>query len=159
MAKETKTNVMRILEKEKIEYKAHSYPITDGKIDGLSVADKIGASYEMVYKTLVTVSSSKQYYVFVIPVDKELDLKLAAKSVGEKSVEMIHVADINKVTGYVRGGCSPIGMKKQYKTVVESSARNLERFFVSAGKIGTQVEIKPNDLKKMVNFVYSSIVV
>ncbi len=159
MAKEIKTNVMRILEKEKIEYQAHYYSCNDGKIDGISVADKIGKPHELVYKTLVAVSSSKQYYVFVIPVKKELDLKLAAKSVGEKSVEMIHVADINKVTGYIRGGCSPVGMKKEYKTVVDSSAQTLERFFVSAGKIGAQIEINPFDLKKVVNFIYSNIAV
>ncbi len=137
---------MRILESEKIEFTAHHYEGSDGAIDGISVATKMGQPFEKVYKTLVTVSPQKVYYVFVIPVAKELDLKTAARSVGAKSVEMIKVADINKVTGYIRGGCSPVGMKKLYKTVIDESCMNVDTMFVSAGKIGFQVEIKPEDL-------------
>lgn len=141
---------MRILESEKIDFKAHHYEANDGAIDGISVAAKMGQPTEQVYKTLVTVSPQKVYYVFVIPVAKELDLKAAARSVGAKSVEMIKVADINKVTGYIRGGCSPVGMKKQYKTVIDESCMDVDTMFVSAGKIGYQVEIKPEDLIKVV---------
>ncbi len=158
MTKEVKTNAMRILDKAKIEYKAHHYTPEDGKIDGISVADKMGVPYEIVYKTLVTVAPSKEHYVFVIPVAKELNLKAAAKAVGEKSVEMIHVADINKVTGYIRGGCSPVGMKKEYKTVIDESAEALDRFFVSAGKIGSQIEISPNELKKVIKYQISAVI-
>lgn len=141
-----KTNAMRILESEKIEFKAHHYDGNDGHIDGISVATKMGQPLEKVYKTLVTVSPQKIYYVFVIPVAKELDLKAAARSVGAKAVEMIKVADINKVTGYIRGGCSPVGMKKQFETVIDESCHGVDTMFVSAGKIGYQVEIKPCDL-------------
>jgi len=150
--KEIKKNTKRILDKAKAEYTPHHYDADDGKIDGISVAEKIGYPKEIVYKTLVTVAPSKQYYVFVIPVEKELNLKAAAKSVGEKSVEMIHVADINKVTGYIRGGCSPVGMKKEYKTVIDESVKNLDKFFVSAGRIGSQLEIAPSELKKVINY-------
>ena len=155
--KDVKTNAMRILDKAKALYNAHFYEAEDGKIDGISVAEKIGYPKEIVYKTLVTVAPSKQYYVFVIPVEKELNLKAAAKAVGEKSVEMIHVADINKVTGYIRGGCSPVGMKKEYKTVVDESVKALDKFFVSAGKIGAQLEIAPSELKKVINYEISPI--
>lgn len=150
--KEIKTNAMRILDKAKVSYTAHQYTPEDGKIDGISVADKMGCPREIVYKTLVTVAPSKEYYVFVIPVEKELNLKAAAKAVGEKSVEMIHVADINKVTGYIRGGCSPVGMKKEYKTVIDESVKNLDKFYISAGRIGSQLEIAPSELKKIVNY-------
>lgn len=150
--KDVKTNAMRILDKAKAVYTAHFYEAEDGKIDGISVAEKIGYPKEIVYKTLVTVAPSKQYYVFVIPVEKELNLKAAAKAVGEKSVEMIHVVDINKVTGYIRGGCSPVGMKKEYKTVIDESVKELDKFFVSAGKIGAQLEISPSELKKVINY-------
>lgn len=149
---------MRILEGEKVEYTAHHYVPDDGKIDGVSVAQKMGQPLEKVYKTLVTVSPRKIYYVFVIPVAEELDLKAAARSVGEKSVEMIKVAEINKVTGYIRGGCSPVGMKKQYVTVVDSSAMALETMLVSAGKIGYQLELRPGDLIKTANASFADIV-
>lgn len=145
-----KTNAMRILESEGIPFTAHHYESKDGKIDGISVAKKMGQPVETVYKTLVTMSPQKEYYVFVIPVAEELDLKAAARAVGAKSVEMIKVADINKVTGYIRGGCSPVGMKKQYTTVIDSSCLLLERFYVSAGKIGYQLEIAPRDLIRAV---------
>lgn len=147
---EFKTNVMRILDKAKITYKAHTYDHSDGAIDGATVAEKMGQNPEQVFKTLVTKGAGRDYYVFVVPVLKELDLKRAAKSVGEKHVEMIHVKDINKVTGYIRGGCSPIGMKKQFVTVFDKSAENIETIIVSAGKIGYQIELAPKDLIELV---------
>lgn len=146
-----KTNAMRLLDKEKIQYKVHTYENKDGLIDGISVAQKIGLPVEKVYKTLVTQGHSKNYYVFIIPVAAELDLKAAARSVGDKSVEMIHVKDINKITGYIRGGCSPVGMKKEYKTVIDSSCETLDTIIVSAGKIGFQVELAPKDLLDVIN--------
>lgn len=150
MAKITKTNVMRILDKENIEYKMHTYDNKDGRIDGVAVAEKLGQDVSKVYKTLVTQGHSKNYFVFVIPVDKELDLKAAAKSVKEKSIEMIKMVDIYKITGYIRGGCSPIGMKKLYRTVIDESCIELETIIVSAGKIGFQVELSPFDLLKII---------
>ncbi len=146
-----KTNAMRLLDKEKIQYRVYTYENKDGQIDGISVAQKIGVPVEKVYKTLVTQGHSKNYYVFVIPVAAELDLKAAARSVGDKSVEMIHVKDINKITGYIRGGCSPVGMKKEYKTVIDSSCETLDTIIVSAGKIGFQVELAPKDLLEVIN--------
>ena len=147
MGKEAKTNAMRILEREKVAYTAHEYPHEEGvAVDGVTVAASIGEDPDCVYKTLVTQGSSKNYFVFVIPVAAELDLKAAARSVGEKSVAMIHVADINKVTGYVRGGCSPVGMKKQYRTVFDESVLTQQKVYVSGGRIGTQVCCAPADL-------------
>ena len=146
-----KTNAMRALESAGVEYTAHEYMPDDGAIDGISVAKKIGRSAEQVFKTLVAQGASREYYVFVIPVAMELDLKAAARAVGEKSVEMIKVADINKVTGYIRGGCSPIGMKKQFRTVIDSSCILQETIIVSAGKIGHQIELKPDDLAAMIS--------
>lgn len=147
----TKTNAMRILDTHKIPFAVYEYSSSDGRIDGVSVAGKIGKPVETVFKTLVTAGRSKNYYVFVIPVEKELDLKNAAASVGEKSVEMIKVADINKVTGYVRGGCSPVGMKKLFTTVFDDSCKELETICVSGGKIGTQIEVNPQMLIEIVN--------
>ena len=139
MAKEAKTNAMRFLEKEKVAYTAHEYPHEEGvAVDGVTVARSMGEDPACVFKTLVTQGASRNYFVFVIPVAAELDLKAAARSVGEKSVAMIHVADINKVTGYIRGGCSPVGMKKQYVTVFDESALAREKIYVSAGRIGLQ---------------------
>ena len=146
----SKTNAMRELEKTKIFYQAHSYDHGDGAIDGVSVAHKLGQNPDQVFKTLVTQATSKQYYVFVIPVAKELNLKAAARSVGEKSVEMIPVKEINKVTRYIRGGCSPIGMKKAYSTVIDESALTQESIMVSAGKIGLQIQISPHDLISLI---------
>jgi len=146
-----KTNAMRLLDKEKIPYKIHTYENKDGMIDGISVANKIGVPVEKVYKTLVTQGHSKEYFVFVIPVANELDLKAAARAVGDKSIEMIKVADINKITGYIRGGCSPIGMKKQFITVVDSSCEELDTIVISAGKIGFQVELNPTDLNFLID--------
>jgi Cys-tRNA(Pro)/Cys-tRNA(Cys) deacylase len=152
-----KTNAMRILDKAGIKYNTYSYDHSDGLIDGVSVAKKMGQPPEQVYKTLVTQGASREYYVFVIPVSKDLDLKAAAKSVGNKSIEMIKVSDINKVTGYIRGGCSPIGMKKQYKTVIDGSCTSLNTMIISAGKIGHQIELSPKDLMKLINCGIESI--
>ena len=143
---EQKTNVMRILGQKKIRYSAHEYPHGEGAVDGVTVARMTGRDPACVFKTLVTCGASKEIYVFVIPVADELDLKKAAKAVGEKSVAMVHVSEINALTGYIRGGCSPIGMKKQYKTVFHSSILSQETVLVSAGKIGQQVELAPADL-------------
>ncbi len=144
-----KTNVMRILDKAKITYTAHFYSHDDGLIDAVSVAGKLGQPAERVFKTLVTRGASKNYLVFVLPADKELNLKAAAKAVGEKSIEMIHVSEINAVTGYIRGGCSPIGMKKAFRTTLDESALAYPTIMVSGGKIGTQVELSPADLLAM----------
>ena len=141
-----KTNVMRILGQKKIKYTAHEYPHGEDAVDGVTVARMTGRDPACVFKTLVTRGASKGIYVFVIPVAEELDLKKAAKAVGEKSIAMVHVGEINALTGYVRGGCSPIGMKKQYKTVFHSSILSQETVLVSAGKIGQQVELSPADL-------------
>ncbi len=146
-----KTNAMRILDKAGITYQIHSYDHSDGIIDGIAVAKKIGQPIGCVYKTLITQGNSRDYYVFIIPVAAELDLKAAAKAVGEKAVEMIKVADINKVTGYVRGGCSPIGIKKPYKTVLDDSCITLDKLIISAGKIGFQIELDPQDLIRLIN--------
>ena len=144
MAKEAKTNAMRLLEKEKVPYTAHEYPHEEGvAVDGVTVAGSLGEDPACVFKTLVTLGASRNYFVFVIPAAAELDLKAAARSVGEKSVAMIHVADINKVTGYIRGGCSPVGMKKQYVTVFDESALRQQKIYVSAGRIGLQVCCAP----------------
>lgn len=144
-----KTNAMRLLDQSKVSYEIMTYDVADGKIDGLSVAEKTGKSGQTVFKTLVTAGASKQNYVFVIPVDKELDMKKAAKASGEKKIEMIHVKDIQKITGYIRGGCSPIGMKKQYPTIIDASAKGLKSMIVSGGKLGTQIELTLQDLIKM----------
>ncbi|WP_018661314.1 Cys-tRNA(Pro) deacylase [Heyndrickxia acidiproducens] len=146
MAKVAKTNAMRLLDTHNIPYGMLSYDHEDGKIDGLSVATKIGQPLEKVYKTLVTQGNSRNLYVFVIPVAAELDLKKAAKAAGEKKIEMIHVKDIRKYTGYIRGGCSPIGMKKSYPTFIDESAGQLDEIIVSAGKIGTQIILTPQNL-------------
>ncbi|WP_066457811.1 Cys-tRNA(Pro) deacylase [Anaerotruncus rubiinfantis] len=147
---EQKTNAMRMLDKAKIPYQIHTYEHSDGKIDGVSVAAKLGQDVDTVYKTLVTRGASRANYVFVIPVAKELDLKKAAKSVGEKSVEMIHVDEINKTTGYIRGGCSPVGMKKLFVTVFDEAVNSLPRVIVSGGRIGCQIEAAPSDLLPLV---------
>jgi len=145
--KEIKTNAMRILESLKVPFTHYTYEC-DEFVDGLQIADKLSLPYEKVYKTLVTQGNSKNYFVFVIPIAEELDMKKAARSVGEKSVEMIHVKDINSVTGYIRGGCTSIGMKKQYVTRLDKSAQNQETIIVSGGRIGSQIELAPADLLK-----------
>ena len=144
-----KTNAMRNLETNKIEYTVYTYN-ADGDFDGCHVAQKIGKDPSQVFKTLVTVAPTKKNYVFVIPVMHELDLKACAVAVGEKAVEMIPVKDINKVTGYIRGGCSPIGMKKQYTTVIDESCLNFDKIIFSAGKIGYQVEVSPKELINLI---------
>ena len=143
--KELKTNAMRILDRMKIPYQAMTYECGEFT-DALAVADQLGLPYEKVYKTLVTRGSSKNYFVFVIPIAAELDLKKAAKSVGEKAVVMIHVKEIQDVTGYIRGGCTAVGMKKQYVTRVDASAKGRETIVVSGGRIGSQIELAPDDL-------------
>ena len=141
MAKESKTNAMRILEKSGLDYQAHTYPHGGSAVDGVSVAQLLGQPKEQVFKTLVTQGHSRNYYVFVVPVAGELDLKAAARAVDEKSVEMIAVKDINRVTGYVRGGCSPIGMKKQYVTIIDESCKAQKSIIFSGGRIGLQIEM------------------
>lgn len=153
-----KTNVMRILDSSNIDYNIYTYEVKDSAVDGISVANKLGVAVENVFKTLVTKGHSGDFYVFVVPVAKELNLKAAAKCVGEKSVEMIKVNDMLKITGYIRGGCSPIGMKKSYNTVIDGSSLNLDKIIVSGGKIGFQVEIAPKDLIQLINAETSSIV-
>lgn len=143
--KEVKTNAMRILEKLNIPFVHHTYECKEF-IDGIQIADKLNQPHEKVFKTLVTVGVDKNYYVFVLPIEKELDLKKAAKSVGQKSVEMIAVKDIQKITGYIRGGCTAIGMKKEYKTVISHFAKEQEEIIVSGGRIGSQIQLKPEDL-------------
>lgn len=144
-AKEIKTNAMRILDREKISYEVLQYECEEF-VDGMHSAELTGAPVEQSFKTLVAKGKSGQYYVFVLPIAKEVDLKKAARIVGEKSVEMIHVKEITAVTGYVRGGCSPIGMKKQFPTVIEQSAQRYDRIYVSGGRIGTTLILAPEDL-------------
>lgn len=147
MAKKiAKTNAARMLDKENIPYELLHYSTEDGKVDGISVAAKIGFSAELVYKTLVAIGASKQAYVFVIPVAEELDLKKAAKAAGEKKIEMAPVKDILSLTGYIRGGCSPVGMKKPFPTFVSAEAEQLPEIIVSAGKIGMQLKLAPGEL-------------
>ncbi|MGJ7920658.1 Cys-tRNA(Pro) deacylase [Neobacillus sp. LXY-4] len=146
---QAKTNAMRILDAQKIAYQTYQYDNKDGKIDGVSVAEKINKQTVMVYKTLVAQGASKNVYVFVIPVEEELDLKKAAKAAGEKKLEMLPVKDIQAFTGYIRGGCSPIGMKKLYSTFIDDSALKLESMIVSGGKIGLQIELNVESLIKL----------
>jgi Cys-tRNA(Pro)/Cys-tRNA(Cys) deacylase len=146
-----KTNVMRILQQNKIEYVSYYYGDTDA-ISGTEVAGVLKENPDQVFKTLVTVGSSKMNYVFLVAVNKELDLKKAAKSVGEKSVEMVKSKDLLPLTGYIHGGCSPIGMKKQFRTIIDISAKEFTTIIFSAGKIGYQVELSLEQLKKVINF-------
>lgn len=155
--KEIKTNAMRILESMKIPFEHYTYEC-DEFVDGIQIADTLHLPYEKVYKTLVTVGNSKNYFVFVIPIAEELDLKKAAKSVGEKSVEMIHVKDINAITGYIRGGCTAIGMKKQYVTRIDASAQELPVMIVSGGRIGSQIELAPEDLQKAARAEFAELI-
>ncbi len=140
-----KTNVMRVLDGKKISYESHSYE-PDATMTGVEIAGILGESPEKVFKTLVCQGKSSQYYVFVIPVEAELDLKKAAAAAGEKSVSMIKQKELLPLTGYVHGGCSPIGMKKQFKTFIHETAPTYDKVFVSAGKVGFQIEIAPDDL-------------
>lgn len=153
--KEEKTNVMRILEQKKVPYTAHAYEETESPLGereyGLHIAQTLGQDVNRVYKTLVARGASKGLYVFCIPVAESLDLKKAAKAAGEKSVELIAVKELLPLTGYVRGGCSPVGMKKQYPTVFHAAVTDCETVFVSAGKIGAQIEVEPRSLLDLVN--------
>lgn len=159
MAKtEIKTNVMRILDKAKVEYKHYNYE-ADGTTTGVEVARLLGQDPKKVFKTLVTVGKSKNYYVFVVPVEKELNLKLAAGSVGEKSIEMIKSKDLLAVAGYIHGGCSPIGMKKNYRTIIDTQANECDTIIFSAGKIGYQVEMTMEDLKKVICYQVADVAV
>lgn len=156
MGKEVKTNAVRILERNKVNYELITYEC-DEFIDGMHTAEKTGAPVEQSYKTLVMQGKSKKYYVFVIPIDKEVDLKAAARSVEEKSVEMIAVKDLTAITGYVRGGCSPLGMKKQFPTVIDQTAEKFEEMYVSGGRIGTTIKVNPLELAKVVNAKFADI--
>ena len=156
--KEEKTNVMRTLEQKKIPYTAHTYP-TDGAIDGVSVAKYLGQDVRAVFKTLVTKGASGGYYVFDVPVAENLDLKKAAKAVGEKSVAMLPQKELLPLTGYVHGGCSPVGMKKLFPTVFHETAQELDTVMVSAGKIGYQVQCKPGDLLALLRGKTADIIV
>lgn len=146
----SKTNAMRILDKDKIDYNIITYDISDGQVDGISVAKKIQKSVDKVYKTLVG-HGKDDIYVFIIPVHYELDLKKSSIASNEKKIELIPVKDILKLTGYIRGGCSPLGMKKLYKTYIHNAALEMDMIIVSAGKIGLQIELEPNALKKIIN--------
>ena len=150
MGKEVKTNAMRILERSKIPYKLNRYECKEF-IDGVHIADMLGQRYDMSFKTIVTIGKSGGYYVFALPVDKELDLKKAAKAASEKNVELLPVKDINKVTGYIRGGCTPIGMKKQYPVIIHESALVFDEIIISGGRIGAQIFISPKDLLSVTN--------
>ncbi|NCB33804.1 MAG: Cys-tRNA(Pro) deacylase [Erysipelotrichia bacterium] len=144
--KEDKTNAMRILDAAGIVYTVHSYETEDGKIDGVSVALKCGEDPDTVFKTLVTAGDDRNFYVFVIPVKDELDLKACARSVSVKSIEMIHMKDLLGITGYIHGGCSPIGMKKKFKTVYDETIELFDTVLVSGGRVGLQVELNPREL-------------
>ncbi|MDO4168086.1 MAG: Cys-tRNA(Pro) deacylase [Eubacteriales bacterium] len=157
MGKETKTNAMRILDRAKVEYQLNTYECEEF-IDGIQVADQLGQDYEMSFKTLVTQGKSRQYYVFAIPVHRELDMKKAARAVGEKSLEMLPVKEINQVTGYIRGGCTPIGMKKRYPTVIHESALQQSRIAVSGGRHGTQIVLTPQDLAEVTNGKFEDVI-
>lgn len=145
--KQQKTNAMRILDKEKIAYKVNFYECGEF-IDGVHIADMLSQSYDSSFKTLVTTGKSGKHFVFALPVDKELDMKKAARAVGEKSIEMLHVKDIKEVTGYIRGGCTPVGMKKKYKTIVDSSVLNFDEVIISGGALGVQLMLSPENLLK-----------
>lgn len=147
----SKTNAMRVLDKQKIQYQSLSYNNEDGKIHGTAVAEKIGKPADQVFKTLVAAAAPGHIYVFVIPVGDELDVKKAAKAAGEKKIEMLPVKDLQKWTGYIRGGCSPIGMKKLYPTFIDYTAEQLETMIVSGGKIGCQIELSPQALLQLID--------
>ena len=155
--KEVKTNAMRMLDRMKIPYEYEEYEC-DEFSDGIETADKLGYDHKYVYKTLVTTGKSGGHYVFVIPIEKEIDFKKAAKVVGEKSLEMLHLKELTKVTGYVRGGCTSIGMKKQYPTVIQECAAQFDKVYVSGGRIGTTLCMAPEDLKKVSRAEYADFI-
>lgn len=158
MGKEIKTNAVRLLDRNKIQYELITYECSEF-IDGLHTAKLTGAPVEQSYKTLVMQGKSRQYYVFVIPIAEEVDLKAAARAVSEKSVEMIHVRDITAITGYVRGGCSPLGMKKQFPTVIDDTAKAFDTIYISGGRIGTTIRLNPQDLAKVIRAEFASVIV
>ena len=154
---EDKTNVMRLLDQKKIPYTPHQYDVSDCALDGVTAAARIGVPPETCFKTLVTVGASKRNHVFVVPVEKELDLKAAARAAGEKSVEMLKQAQLLPLTGYVHGGCSPIGMKKRFDTVIDASAQSLTGMTVSAGRVGRQVTLSPQALAEFVGALFAPV--
>lgn len=154
---EDKTNVMRLLDQKKIPYAPRRYDVSDGALDGATAAARLGIAPETCFKTLVTVGASKQYHVFVIPVERELDLKAAAKAAGEKSIEMLKQAQLLPLTGYIHGGCSPIGMKKRFPTIIDASAETLPQMTCSAGKVGCQVTLSPADLAAFVGAKFAMV--
>ena len=155
--KELKTNAMRMLDRMKIPYDYETYECEDFT-DGIETADKLGYDHALVYKTLVTTGKSGEHYVFVIPIEAEIDFKKAAKAVGEKSLEMLHLKNLTKVTGYVRGGCTAIGMKKQFPTVIQKDAEELTQMHVSGGKLGMQLKLAPADLKKAAKAQFADVI-
>ena len=155
--KEVKTNAMRILDRMKIAYEYETYEC-DEFTDGIQVADKLGLDYSLVYKTLVTTGKTGEHYVFVIPIEAEIDFKKAAKAVGEKSLEMLHLKELTKITGYVRGGCTSIGMKKKFPVIIQESARELEHMHISGGKLGMQLKLLPMDLKKAADAQFADVI-
>lgn len=157
MAAEEKTNVMRVLDKKKVKYNSYCY-VETGETNGQKVAEILGQDENRVFKTLVTIGKTGANYVFVIPVNRELDLKKAAKAVGEKSIEMLKAKDLLPLTGYIHGGCSPIGMKKFFKTTIHITAKEYDTIFFSAGKVGYQVEVSPTDLANVIRFDYSDLI-
>mgnify|MGYP001029151119 CR=1 FL=1 len=156
--KEVKTNAMRMLDRQKIAYEYETYEC-DEFADGIQVADMLGLEHRLVYKTLVTVGKSGSYYVFVIPIEEEIDFKKAARAVGEKSLSMLPLKELTKVTGYVRGGCTSVGMKKAYPTVIDSSAKELPYLYVSGGRLGMQLRLSPEDLRKAAGAEYADVTV
>ena len=155
--KELKTNAMRMLDRMKIPYEYETYECEDFT-DGIETADKLGYDHALVYKTLVTTGKSGEHYVFVIPIEAEIDFKKAAKAVGEKSLEMLHLKNLTTVTGYVRGGCTAIGMKKQFPTVIQKDAEELTQMHVSGGKLGMQLKLAPADLKKAAKAQFADVI-
>ena len=157
MGKEIKTNAMRILDSAGVDYEINLYDCAEF-VDGSSIADMLSQDHKISFKTLVAVGKSGEHYVFVLPVDDELNLKKCASAVGEKSVELTHVKDLTKLTGYIRGGCSPIGMKKLYRTVIHLTAENYDRIIISGGRIGAQIFINPHDLAGLIHATFSDII-
>lgn len=155
--KELKTNAMRILDKNKVSYSYKTYEC-DEFTDGIHVADMLGLDHSLVYKTIVTTGKTGGHYVFVIPIEEEIDFKKAAKVVGEKSLEMLPLKDLTKVTGYIRGGCTAIGMKKAFPTVIQEDAEIQDKIHVSGGKLGMQIELAPEDLRKVSNAVFADVI-
>ena len=155
--KELKTNAMRILDRQKIAYEYETYEC-DEFTDGIHVADMLGHEHHLVYKTLVTVGRSGGHYVFVIPIEEEIDFKKAAEAVGEKSLSMLPLKELTNVTGYVRGGCTAIGMKKQYPARIQKEAKELPYLYVSGGKVGMQIKLAPEDLRKAAGAEYADVI-